>query len=218
MQGANSHGQLGQDIASEQCILPREVNLTEVDSLKPEAISKIVGGGGHTLILDTNGRVYSCGWNNKGQLGNGKQEENVLTFQEIRALRHEHVIDVCCGWDSSAALTRDGVLYVWGSNRYGQLGEDPAVFQLILLPHRISIDVKVKCVSMGLRHTAVAMESDDLYICGANNKGQLGFIQTSCNLDVSEPYTSMKAFTIGVIIYNKYNKYTYIVLITFHRV
>jgi len=175
LQGANSHGQLGQDILSEQCILPEEVNLTAC-SLEQKAIKKIVGGAGHTLILDTNGHVYSCGWNNRGQVGNGKQEENILTFQKIHALEHQQIIDICCGWDSSAALTRDGELYVWGSNRYGQLGLDPIVFQSVPLPYRISIGKKIKCVSMGLRHTAIVTENHDLYTCGANNKKQLGLI------------------------------------------
>ncbi|XP_011350716.2 secretion-regulating guanine nucleotide exchange factor isoform X2 [Ooceraea biroi] len=188
--GANSHGQLGQGILSEQCILPQEADITACP-LKPEAIKKIVGGAGHTLILDTNGRIYCCGWNNKGQTGNGKQEENVLTFQRVDALKHERIIDVCCGWDSSAALTRDGELYVWGSNRYGQLGLDPAVFPSVLLPRRVSIGTKIKRVAMGLRHTAVVTENHELYTCGANNKRQLGLI----NPETMEPYTSASAFT-----------------------
>jgi len=97
-------------------------------------------------------------------------------FQKVHALQHEQIIDICCGWDSSAALTRNGELYVWGSNRYGQLGLDSVVFQSVPLPHRISIGKKIKCISMGLRHTAIVTENHDLYTCGANNKKQLGLI------------------------------------------
>ncbi|KAG5327135.1 SRGEF factor, partial [Pseudoatta argentina] len=189
--GANSHGQLGQGLLSEQFVLPQEVDLSKC-SLKPELIRKIVGGAGHTLILDTNGHVYSCGLNNKGQAGNiNIEQENILIFQRICALEHEVVIDVCCGWDSSMALTRNGELYVWGSNRYGQLGLDPSVFSSIPHPHKISFDKKIKNVSMGLRHTAIVTENHELYICGSNNRGQLGLI----NPETMKPYTLLGVFT-----------------------
>ncbi|KAG5326694.1 SRGEF factor, partial [Acromyrmex heyeri] len=189
--GANSHGQLGQGLLSEQFVLPQEVDLSKC-SLKPELIRKIVGGAGHTLILDTNGHVYSCGLNNKGQAGNiNIEQENILIFQRICALEHEVVIDVCCGWDSSMALTRNGELYVWGSNRYGQLGLDPSVFSSIPHPHKISFDKKIKNVSMGLRHTAIVTENHELYICGSNNRGQLGLI----NPETMKPYTLLDVFT-----------------------
>ncbi|KAL0132741.1 hypothetical protein PUN28_000463 [Cardiocondyla obscurior] len=189
--GANSHGQLGQGLLSEQFILPQEVDLSGC-SLKPEAIKKIVGGAGHTLVLDVNGRVYSCGLNNKGQVGNADIEQrNVLTFQKICLLEHEVVIDVCCGWDSSAALTKNGELYVWGSNRYGQLGLDPSHFPLLSNPHKISVGGKLKNISMGLRHTAIVTENNELYICGSNNRGQLGLI----NPETMEPYVLLSTFT-----------------------
>ncbi|XP_072751669.1 secretion regulating guanine nucleotide exchange factor [Anoplolepis gracilipes] len=189
--GANSHGQLGQGILSEQCILPQNVDLSGC-SLRPEGIRKIVGGAGHTLILDTDGQVHSCGLNDKGQTGIGNTEQrNVLTFHKIYALEHKMVIDVCCGWDSSAALTKDGELYVWGSNRYGQLGLDHSVFPIISHPRRISIGERIKCISMGLRHTVIVTESRGLYTCGANNRGQLGLI----NPKTKEPYNRLDTFT-----------------------
>lgn len=115
-------------------------------------------------------------------------------FQRICALEHEIVIDVCCGWDSSAALTRNGELYVWGSNRYGQLGLDPSVYLSIPHPRKISFGEKIKNVSMGLRHTAVATENHELYVCGSNNRGQLGLI----NPETMKLYSLLGAFTKGI--------------------
>jgi len=43
----------------------------------------IRGGGGHVLILDTNGRVHACGWNNRGQLGLDSTEECHNEFKMI---------------------------------------------------------------------------------------------------------------------------------------
>lgn len=189
--GANSHGQLGQGILSDECILPQNVDLSGC-SLRLEVIRKIVGGAGHTLILDEDGQIHSCGLNDKGQTGIGNIEQrNVLTFQKICSLEHEMVVEVCCGWDSSAALTRDGELYVWGSNRYGQLGLDHSVFPATSQPCKILIGERIRCVSMGLRHTAIVTENHEIYTCGANNRGQLGLI----NPKTLKPYSLLDKFT-----------------------
>ncbi|XP_014481006.1 PREDICTED: secretion-regulating guanine nucleotide exchange factor-like [Dinoponera quadriceps] len=171
--GANSHGQLGQDTIFEECVLPEEINLSEC-GLRPESVRKIVGGGGHTLILDADGCVYSCGWNDKGQTGvSGSEQTNVLTFRRL-SFGDETVVDVCCGWDSSAALTKNGDLYLWGSNRYGQLGDNPSIHSSTSSPMRTVRSEKVKRISMGLRHTAVLTDNGNVLVCGANSKGQLG--------------------------------------------
>lgn len=169
--GANSHGQLGQGNQSEECILPREVDLSNC-SLETEKISKIVGGAGHTLILDRDGRVYSCGWNNKGQLG-FPVKEDVLTLQEIHKFE-EKVVDIACGWDYSAALTINGRLFLWGSNCFGQLGKDPNSLRWTCEPFEITTDRAIEGVSMGLRHTALVTDNHNVLMAGTGSKGQLG--------------------------------------------
>lgn len=132
LQGANTYGQLGQGLKSEQCILPGEIKTK--DSLDLSCITSIEGGGGHTLIVNTHGQVFACGSNNKGQLGLGMNTES-LVFEEIKSLDSYHVIKVACGWESSLAVTQDGELLVWGSNAYCQLGlpKKKVITEIILL-------------------------------------------------------------------------------------
>ncbi|XP_011151217.1 secretion-regulating guanine nucleotide exchange factor isoform X2 [Harpegnathos saltator] len=194
--GANSHGQLGQGVLSEQCVLPKEIDLSGCD-LRPESVKKIVGGGGHTLILDTEGRVYSCGRNDKGQAGVSNTERtNVLTFQRL-SLDGKTMIDVCCGWDTSAALTKDGDLYLWGSNRYGQLGDDPSIHSSTSSPICTIQSGKVKRISMGLRHTVVVTDNGTVLVCGANSKGQLGLtnMESKQSRDVRHCFTAVSGLT-----------------------
>ncbi|XP_015178313.1 PREDICTED: secretion-regulating guanine nucleotide exchange factor-like [Polistes dominula] len=176
--GANSHGQLGHGMKSEQCILPQEIDLSSY-SFKPEDIQKIVGGAGHSLILNKNGHVYSCGWNNKGQLGQPEKEDK-LNFERIRGiLENEIIVDIACGWDSSAALTNQGKLYMWGSNNFGQLGIDPSTLRHSYEPIETMPCEKIKRVAMGLRHTAVITQDHRIFVCGAAGKGQLGLKDNS---------------------------------------
>ena len=54
------------------------------------------------IILD--GAIYSCGSNNKGQLGIGHKKD-ASTLQFVSALRDVRVIKVSGGWDFSLALS-----------------------------------------------------------------------------------------------------------------
>lgn len=164
---------MGQGVQSEECLIPREVDLSNC-SLQPPKINKIVGGAGHTLILDDYGRIYSCGWNNKGQLG-FPAKTDTFSFQELNGkLKGKVVMDIACGWDCSAALTIEGTLYLWGSNYFGQLGKHPSDLQWTQEPYEVVIDRHIKGISIGLRHTALVTQDHRILIAGAGNKGQLG--------------------------------------------
>lgn len=176
--GANSHGQLGQGFQSEECTTPKEVDLSEC-SLHPKNIKKIVGGAGHTLVLDNAGSIYSCGWNNKGQAG-FSNDEGTLLFRKVGGdLENKVVLDIACGWDSSAALTSEGILYAWGSNNYGQLGKQPNVLRWSHEPFSPCPNRKIERVSMGLRHTALITDNGSVITAGSGNKGQLGVDSSS---------------------------------------
>ncbi|OXU27330.1 hypothetical protein TSAR_007290 [Trichomalopsis sarcophagae] len=170
--GANSHGQLGLgDIKEDEVLAPRKVRVFP-SAMRLDEVIKMVGGAGHTLFLDQRGQVFSCGWNDKGQAGVPTCSS---TFQKVEALRNERIADVACGWDSSMALTRDGDVFVWGSNSHGQLGlRDVAK---VSEPRKLVGEVdgrKFQRISMGLRHSAIVSTDGELLVSGASNKGQLG--------------------------------------------
>lgn len=172
LQGANSHGQLGFGYKSEQELEPKEVSLG--DDLKAENILAIAGGAGHTLILDNNGRVYCCGWNNKGQLG---ISDDTFKFQEIEILKGFKVVQIACGWDFSTALTDCGKLLVWGNNAYTQLGLSKTI-TCTGIPSLLQVSQKLatgfKEVSCGLRHMAIINKDEEILVAGNGNKGELG--------------------------------------------
>ena len=182
--GANSHGQLGQGDVSEACCLPVEVSIPNLD---PANICSVVGGGGHTLVLDHSGRVYSSGWNSKGQLG--LLEDEVWTFQPVESLLGHQITQIACGWDSSLAVTSNGSLLVWGSNSYGQLGLPKQKFRWTNVPKVATIS-KVKQASFGLRHIAAVTMTGRVFVSGSGNKGQLGILD--CN---ACPMTELDVFT-----------------------
>lgn len=135
------------------------------------------------MILNKNGHVYSCGWNNKGQLGQPEKEDK-LNFERVRGiLENEIIVDIACGWDSSAAITNEGKLYMWGSNSFGQLGIDPLKLRHSYEPIETIPCERIEQIAMGLRHTAVITRDHRILACGAASKGQLG-LKNNFNDDV----------------------------------
>ena len=78
------------------------------------------------------------------------------------------------GSDKSMFIRLKDGLYGWGSNKMGQLGignkENQYTPTLVQLPK----DAKIKKVVSGNSHTAFLLEEGSLYVCGDNEKGQLG--------------------------------------------
>lgn len=170
--GANSYGQLAQnhkeDIMSPTCI--KELDICP---------HKISGGGGHTMFLDQGNRVWSCGWNTKGQLGLDINHSDVPRPLHVKVLDTHNVVKIATGWDFSVALTKDGSVYSWGSNVFGQMGV-PSVSKCSNKPMKIDFpqDDKIVDISAGLRHAGAVCENGRVYMWGSGKKGQLGVIQS----------------------------------------
>uniref|UniRef100_A0A673HZD6 Secretion-regulating guanine nucleotide exchange factor-like n=1 Tax=Sinocyclocheilus rhinocerous TaxID=307959 RepID=A0A673HZD6_9TELE len=72
------------------------------------------------------------------------------------------------------------VLYTWGANSHGQLGQGHTEDQAE--PRRADGGLQaeqIRCMTGGGGHSAVITESGDLLMCGQNHKGQLGLSHTS---------------------------------------
>ncbi|KAH3886308.1 secretion-regulating guanine nucleotide exchange factor-like isoform X1 [Dreissena polymorpha] len=162
--GANSYGQLAQGDTDDR-LVPKPIGTV------PGRLTRISCGGGHTLLLTEDGRVYVCGCNNKGQLGTCYLQ-NFAIFTALQKIK-ERVVDIAGGWDFSLAVTDTGSLYAWGSNAFGQLG-DPSLQAITPVPTQINIPCQVIQVAAGLRHTVALLVSGEVYCWGHAKKGQCG--------------------------------------------
>ncbi|XP_031549354.1 secretion-regulating guanine nucleotide exchange factor-like [Actinia tenebrosa] len=162
--GSNSYGQL--------------CNGHKHDVLYPEQsipsptrnVLALTGGGGHTALVSGDGKLYVCGWNNKGQLGLGDTVDRATLTHVlgIQAVRH-----VACGWNHTLVITDEGCLFVFGSNAFGQLGLG-ACEGNISSPCQVSLGSKVTDVAAGLRHSLVLLDDSSVWSWGDNKRGQLG--------------------------------------------
>ena len=111
-------------------------------------------------------------------------------IQPAKAAVANPVISVALGSEHSAAIRADGSLWMWGSNKYGQLGIDNSAFidpdddygydeddennpvSSLNIPRRVMENVAF--VSTWNNSTAVIRKDGSLWTWGNNKNGQLG--------------------------------------------
>ncbi|XP_057573680.1 X-linked retinitis pigmentosa GTPase regulator isoform X1 [Hippopotamus amphibius kiboko] len=169
MFGSNNWGQLGLGSRS-------TVNKpTCVKALKPEKVKFAACGRNHTLVSTEGGKVYATGGNNEGQLGLGDTDER-NTFHLISFFTSQHKIkQLSAGSNTSAALTEDGELFMWGDNSEGQIGLQNITN--ICVPHRVTIGKPISWISCGYYHSAFVTTEGELYTFGESEYGKLGLPQ-----------------------------------------
>ncbi|KAL4712992.1 hypothetical protein ACJJTC_012062 [Scirpophaga incertulas] len=90
-------------------------------------------------------------------------------------------IKITCGWNFSCGVTDDNFLFVWGSNKYGELGLPKEHFPQEVKPVRLQVNAFD--VSMGLRHSAIINSKCEVWITGCGRHGQLGLGPTVLSSD-----------------------------------
>lgn len=125
----------------------------------------------HSAAVTYDGSLYTWGCNRNGQLGNGKSGESEIEAEPVKIMDNVRYVSV--GDEHSAAVTEDGSLYMWGYNKYGQVGNGKSGENEIQT-EPVKIMDNVQYVSLGLLHSAAITKNGSLYMWGANDSGQLG--------------------------------------------
>jgi E3 ubiquitin-protein ligase HERC4 len=173
-----------------------------MEELCDMSVIEVVGGWHRTLALTASGKVFCCGSNDVGDVGIGSYEQVVTQLSQIMSFKGHKVIKVassrCC---HSLALTEDGEVWSWGSNKYGQLGTGD--YELFSSTPVEIIDLRVETISDifaggdAKRGFSFAItESGECYGWGLNSNSQLGLghndnVSTPCLLSSLPPLKTM---------------------------
>lgn len=144
-----------------------------------ENVTSIATGENHTLALQAEGTIVGWGENKNGQLGISPETQR--SFVPILILNDEAICKVFAGWSHSAALTKNGEVYTWGSNKYGQLGGQRAD---TTKPEIVAGLKDVEKLSLGSEHNLALCKGGKLFSWGWNEHGNCG---TGDTKDVLKP-------------------------------
>ena len=132
--GRNWDGQLG-DGTTENKDEPICISDIEGSALNGKKIIFVNGYDDSTFAVDTEGKVYAWGKNNRGELGDGSKDDRLLPIcisdVEGSALNGKKIKWIHNRLTSSVALDSEGKVYTWGSNLFGQLGDGTKDYRLL---------------------------------------------------------------------------------------
>jgi alpha-tubulin suppressor-like RCC1 family protein len=139
-------------------------------------ITKIAAGFGHTCALTEAGGVKCWGRNDDGELGDNSMIQR-LTPVDVSGLT-SGVRAIATEWNHTCALTAAGGVKCWGSNLYGQLGDNTTIQRLT--PVDVSgLESGVAAVTVGSGRTCALTTAGGVKCWGDNSAGQLGDNTTS---------------------------------------
>ncbi len=132
-------------------------------------IPQIVEQEGSTIVLKEDGTVWSSGLNDKGQLGDGTTTNRNMPVQ-VKITEDTYLTDVikltAGDHEGVVALTKNGEVYGWGSNVYGNLATGNQEKQVYAHKMEIGGNYKIIDVTSSNMMTHVLTENGDVYYVG----------------------------------------------------
>jgi alpha-tubulin suppressor-like RCC1 family protein len=171
--GENRYGKLGNGSNTDSNV-PVQVTL-------PTAVTfiQVSAGGTHSLAVGSDNNTYAWGYNSYGQLGNGSSTNSNVPVQ-VTLPTGVTFTQVSAGLGHSLAVGSDGNAYAWGSNSYGQLGDNTTTDSN--LPVSVPVpggSATFTQVSAGRYHSLAVDSNGNSFGWGNNSSGQLGNTSTA---------------------------------------
>jgi hypothetical protein len=133
----------------------------------------------YTAAIKTDGTLWAWGDNYAGQLGDNTSNDKSSPVQTVA--RGTNWKQVSCKSRHTSAIKTDGTLWLWGSNNFGQLGDNTNTYRSSPV-QTFTGGINWKQVSCGLYHTAATKIDGTLWGWGSGDMGQLGNNITVFNL------------------------------------
>ncbi|BDR53795.1 hypothetical protein KIM372_17020 [Bombiscardovia nodaiensis] len=131
--GNNHEGELSQ---------PGTVTVTNITAINSSnitpgtRINQVQAGAYYSMFLDSNGRAYSCGYNDYGQLGSNDLTQRSLAtaINTDNITVNTRIIQITGNYYHSLAINNQYTTYAWGNNADGEIGNGTTTQQLKATP------------------------------------------------------------------------------------
>jgi len=165
----------GQNMGGELCLGNHRRYTTPV-RLPLTHVTALASGYNHA-VYDANGRLYACGTDKNGELGDGRTQTSEVPVK-VSGLAGKDVSTLVASFGNGGALLTDGQYYDWGYDAGGQLGDgvlgtSSDVPVLVHLPHPVTQVAQGGSIfSNG--QTLVMLSTGAIWAWGEDNRAQLG--------------------------------------------
>jgi len=199
--GNNYHGELGLGDNTNRNTPTENSQLEQLiqENGGVDNILTLETGGYHNVLIFKNGKVYVWGYNYYGQHGLGYRSSSspygILTPTENTQLEQiiqnnggvDNILTLETGGYHNILIFKNGKVYVWGRNIYGQLGlgnwttrdtptENSELEQII--QDNGGVD-NILTLETGGEHNILVFKNGKVYVWGYNYNGQLGLGDTT---------------------------------------
>ncbi|PIC77109.1 hypothetical protein CSV74_07505 [Sporosarcina sp. P19] len=146
-------------------------------------IRAIAAGGKHSVALDESGHVWTWGNNEYGQLGHPATLVGPYPLKVTKAdgKNLDHIVAIAAGTHHTLAVDKNGHVWAWGQNYYGQLGNP--IGSETFLKHEVPVEIRgvddVIAVAGGKEHSVALKRDGTVSAWGRNTFGQLGIGETA---------------------------------------
>jgi alpha-tubulin suppressor-like RCC1 family protein len=134
--------------------------------------SYVACGNSYTMAIKTDGTLWGWGKNSYGQLGINTTTKLNSPVQEITGGTNWNA--VACGYAMTVATKTDGTLWAWGSNLYGELGDNT-----VSLPKSSPVQTVAGGTNWASAHAGTFIaggikKDGSLWMWGYNSTGTIG--------------------------------------------
>lgn len=126
----------------------------------------VAAGDRHSLFLKSDGTVWACGDNQRGQVGNNSSADQWTPVQVMAGVKA-----IAAGGEHSLFLLDGGTVWACGKNSHGELGIGSFLDKAA--PVLVSIS-DVKAISAGNEYSLFLKNDGTVWACGNNDSGKLG--------------------------------------------
>ena len=180
--GDNSYNKLGQG-NSFLVTEPTKILEGRTEGIEGVKAKDVWAGYSNTVVLDTQNRIWICGTNNNGELGQGDYQirENYVQITNIPTNEIEEVyISIGSQVNNIFFIYQDGNVYLAGNNSHGALGIGNNTTQTRYIKLSDYSDIKnVKKITSAGTQAFLLTKEGILYASGYNGNGKLGFGDTT---------------------------------------
>ena len=170
--GENMKGQLGNNSTANSSV---PVKVDTSGALAGKTIKQISTGHYHTCAVASDDKIYCWGENNNGELGNGSTVDSrvPVAVNMTGVLAGKTIKQMSVGTYNTCVIASDDKVYCWGSNAYGQVGNNSLTDSTVPVAVNatgVLAGKTIKQISVG-HHRACVIASDDKMYCWGNNMG-----------------------------------------------